>query len=294
MDSGQVTAPSQDSQDLTRIHDALRLSYDPRTANDTRQSALQFLNNLKARPEAPQHGFALASDARQEPFARHFGLSLLQSSINYHWEEHNEEQVETLRNWILSLAFDITQRDPAYFRNKIAYLWGEIAKRTWAGQWMSMDELLVSAWENHDTSRAIIYRELVLCVLETLSDDVCNREDPVASLRQEILGQALNEIIIPQNLYKRHVDSHDDQQDGESFHNVRATHDGWLARMCTFLSELRSSTGDSAVSSTLKILEALKPTVKWISLDAIVETGCIDSLFDTLTSNEVLVQTVFQ
>lgn len=280
----------QDKQELQNIQQALAISYDPRTANEARQSTLQYLNDLKRRPDAPQYGFAFASDASQPPHVRHFGLSLLEMSIKYRWDEHSDEQAATLQDWIISLARQMTPQDPLYLRNKIASLWIEVAKRTWADTWIDMDHLLVNLWDEVDQEKAMIYRVFVLHVLETLSDDICVREDPVAMLRQEKLGQALNEMMIPANLFQNHLETRQTVQE------VRFTREGWLSRMCEFLVSLvrmqTNNNNDLLRVCAVRTLEALKPTVTWISLQALIETKCVDCVLDTISTGNESVQTV--
>jgi len=282
---------SIDRSELQRIHDALAASYDPRTTKDQRQATLDYLTSLKIRPEAPKYGFELANDITQQPFARHFGLSLLETSIRYHWSDHNEEQVATLRNWVLTLAQNIQNSDPSYFRNKVASLWSDIAKREWAATWMDMDDNLVTLWETSDTNKVMVNRVLVLYILETLSEDLCVREETIAMLRQEELGQSLNEIIVPAALFQKHLETRGTAQE------VRSTKDGWLARMCEFLSSLAGSysTEDDMVSAcATRTLEALKPTLNWISLEAVIETNIVEHLFQTLAYGNESVQRVSQ
>jgi len=275
--------------ELQRIQDALAASYDPRTSNEARGQTLQYLNDLKNQPEAPKYGFTLASDLSQQPFTRHFGLSLLETSIRYRWNEHSEEQAQTLRQWIITLARNVRSQDPAYFRNKVASLWADIAKREWAESWIDMDEMLAGLWNTSDNDKIMVNRVLVLCILETLSIDICVREDTIAMLRQEELGQALNEIMIPQVLFQKHVDSRGKAQE------ARFTQDGWLSRTCAFLSSLAGSysvTNEMVTTCATTTLEALKPTLVWISLDAVLETNCVDCLFQTLAYGDESVQRV--
>ena len=275
--------------ELQRVHDALAASYDPRTSNEVRMQTLQYLNDLKHRPEAPKYGFTLASDISQQPFTRHFGLSLLEASIRYRWAEHNQEQAQTLRQWVINLARNVRSEDPAYFRNKVSSLWADIAKRVWPASWPDMDEMLSVLWETQDNDKVMVNRILVLCILETLSVDICVREDTVAMLRQEELGQALNEIVIPTDLFKRHVESRGNAQE------ARFTQDGWIFRMCQFLASLAgsySATSSMVSTCAMLTLEALKPTLTWVSLDAVLETDCVDCLFQTLAYGDENVQRV--
>ncbi|GAB7356132.1 hypothetical protein MBLNU459_g6730t1 [Dothideomycetes sp. NU459] len=277
-----------DGDGLPQIVLALEATYDPRTPNDTRRSALDYLDTAKRQPDAPQHGYSLALDKSQQPAVRHFGLSLLEYALRHRWEDYTQQQADTLRGWVLGLARDISQDDPLYFRNKVALLWIEVAKRSWGAEWTDMDELLVALWETPDDSKSLVYRQLVLYVLECLSEDICNREDPVAGLRQDVLGQALNEVMIPQGLYQDHLATRGNSQ------NLRCTQDGWLSRMCEFVTfcSARIAQGDeSLVAIVVKTLEALKPTVVWISFRALTEANCVDALYAILLTNSVSAQT---
>lgn len=278
-----------DGNSLSQIRQALEATYDARSTNEIRRAALDFLDTAKKRPDAPQHGYTLASDTSQQPAIRHFGLSLLEFALRYKWEHYGQSEAEALRGWILSLAQDVSKSDPQYFRNKVASLWVEIAKRCWAADWLDMDALLMALWETSEGSKQLVYRQMVLYILECLSEDICNREDPVAGLRQEVLGQALNEIVIPSALYRDHLASRGSSQD------VRHTQDGWLARMCAFLSQCSTVTsqGDQRVIvSSLKTLEALRPTVTWLSLRALTETQCVESLYKMLAVGDAALRTV--
>lgn len=278
-----------DGDRLSQIRHALEATYDARSTNDTRRAALEFLDTAKKQPDAPQHGYTLACDASQQPAIRHFGLSLLEFALRYKWEDYSQNEAETLRSWILSLAQDVTESDPQYFRNKVASLWVEVAKRCWAAEWVDMDALLVALWETTEDSKQLVYRQMVLYILECLSEDICNREDPVAGLRQDVLGQSLNEIVIPNRLYQDHLASRG------SSRNVRRTQDGWLSRMCAFLfqcSTLVAQGHQSVVVSSIKTLEALKPTVTWLSLRALTETHCLDALYKMLSAGDMTIQTV--
>jgi len=280
---------SHDMVEIQHVQDALTASYNPQASNDDRQTSLKYLTDLKSRPEAPKYGFTIASDLGQQPFARHFGLSLLETAIRYRWNEHDADEATTLRQWVIQLAQDIRPQDPPYFRNKVASLWAEVAKREWAASWMNMDELLVALWEVPDGDKLMVNRMLVLHILETLSVDICIREETVAMLRQEELGRSLNEIMIPPGILQAHLEDRGTAQE------VRCPGDGWLAKLCTFLSSLAGAftKADPTISTAaIMTLEALKPTVTWIRLNALLEPGCVECLFQTLAYGDTHVQRV--
>ncbi|KAG9873237.1 nuclear import and export protein Msn5, partial [Aureobasidium melanogenum] len=70
--------------------------------------------------------------------------------------------------------------------------------------------------------------------------------------------------------------------------------DGWLSRMCAFLFQCSTviQQGDQrVVVSATKTLEALRPTVTWLSLRALTETQCAQSLYKMLAAGDTTVKT---
>lgn len=288
----QPTAPSQ--QHLDSIRQALDATLNPRISNDVRQQALQHLEQLKAQPDAPQYGFTLADDWKQDNAVRYYGLQLLEYAVRYKWGDYGEAQTEMLRTWVKCLAGSLREReDPIFLRNKIAQLWVEVAKRCWGDEWMDMDAQLVSLWEKPMSEKGTANKVFVLYVLETLSEDIINNEDAVAGLRLDVLGASLNEIMIPQGLYEEHAKTRGDRRE------VRRGESGWLARVCAFFSDCvkqarlggQSDLVQSMALCAVKALNALRPTMSWISLKATVEVNCVDCLFLPYHTDDVELQT---
>lgn len=288
----QQSTPS--TQHLDHIRQALEATLNPRISNDVRQQALQHLEQLKTRPDAPQYGFTLANDWKQNDAVRYYGLQLLEYAVRYRWSEYGVAQTDQLRTWVKCLAGGLREREDALFlRNKIAQLWVELAKRCWGEEWMDMDGLLVNLWERPMSEKGMANKVFVLYVLETLSEDIINSEDAVAGLRLEVLGGALNEVMVPQGLYAEHAKTRGNRKE------VRCGEPGWMARVCDFFSacvkqarlggqpELVQSMSTCAV----KALNALRPTMSWISLKGAVETNCIDCLFLPFHTEDVALQT---
>ncbi|KAF4549714.1 Hypothetical protein D9617_20g027700 [Elsinoe fawcettii] len=280
---------SADSRDTyNRIEHALQVSYDPRTSVDVRQEALRFLEELMNDHEAPQHGFTLANNHSLPAHARHFGLSLLEIALIRKWDKYSTQEVETLRTWVVELARSIRPEDAGYIRNKVALLWGELAKRTWGDSWMDLDAMLLQLWGvSPSEPRFHCNKVFVLYVLESLSDDICVRENPVAMLRQEMLGHALNEVMIPPQLYRKYKENEDDGT------GVRQGDAGWLLQTCNLLRAIAGNQVglDAAIVTAVvkSALESLKPTMSWISFGALIETECIDCVYETLAyGNEAI------
>lgn len=291
--SGTQWQSSAATSQLDTISQALNASLDPRIDNAIRQQAFTFLEQVKTQPDAPNYGFTLADDLHQPDAVRHYGLQLLEHAVRYHWADYSEGQTEQLRTWVKRLAGGVRDEDEVFVRNKIGQLWAEIAKRSWGEEWMDMDAMLVALWDEPMEVKGFANKALVLYILETLSEDICNREDATAGLRLEVLGSALNEIIIPEGLYKQHLESRGNGQE------VRSGSEGWLARVCAFfgicVKQLRIAGGSGNMkglkSCAIKALNTLRPTVAWISLKAMLEVDCMEFLFLPFHIEDTVLQT---
>lgn len=280
--------------DLAGISNALQATLDPRTSNEIRQAALTYLEQVKTQPNAPNYGFNLASDWKQPEAVQYYGLQLLEYSIRYRWNDFQERHTQQIRQWVTSLAGAVREADALFIRNKIAQLWAEVAKRCWGEEWMDMDNLLVNLWETSSDGTGAANKLLVLYILEVLSEDICNSEDATAGLRLDVLGHAFNEIVIPEGLYREHISTRGTQ------HEVRCGDEGWFVRMCGFfascIKESRvhgaSPAKQTFIACAIKALNAMRPTMVWISLKAVAEANCIDCLFLAFHTDEVLLQTV--
>ncbi len=229
----EVTNPVNSSTTLLpRIHEALDIVHGPYSSNASRREASLFLDDIKNNAEAPYHGFTLALDKSQQPVVRHYALSLLEHAIKHKWVEYSEAQGTALREWVLQLSQSVSLDDPLYLRNKTAQLWVEIAKRSWAAEWLDMDELLVQLWE---VPGSVVHKEFVLFVLETLSEEVFNGEDTVAVLREGALSKACVEIFTPAIVL---AEAFPNRQAGTP---VRYGEEGWLVRMGELLNRCLDS-----------------------------------------------------
>ncbi|KAG0647223.1 hypothetical protein D0Z07_7030 [Hyphodiscus hymeniophilus] len=269
---------------LPRIQEALELVHSPYSSNESRQQASLFLEEVKANDEAPYHGFTLASDKNQQPVVRHYALSLLEHAIKQKWGEYSQEQAAALREWVLQLSQNIASEDPLYLRNKTAQLWVEIAKRSWGGDWLDMDELLVRLWE---LPGSVVHKEFVLFVLETLSDEIFNGEDTVAALREGALSKACVEIFTPAIVL---AEAFPNRQVGTA---VRFGEEGWLVRMGELLSQcLGTDTIQSKEHQTcaVKTLAVYKSVMPWAIPRAISSASCVQHMCTSLAASSVAIQ----
>ena len=258
-----------------QIVQALHLIHNPQSSNEHRFEALKYLEEVKSADSAPYNGYLFAADKQQPAVVRHFGLSLLEEAIRHRWLDYSGDQSVAVRDWVLKLAQAVEKEDPIFIRNKIAQLWVEVAKRSWALDWMDMDQLLVELWSG-SAARKI----LVLEVLETLSENSFGKEDTMTALRGTELSKACVEIFAPAHVMVEHFPKRDTSV------NVRYGSEGWIARVSDFLSwcNEQNQNDEDVQLCALKALATLKSVVSWAILSALASTQCIPRICQALTS----------
>ncbi|KAI1082629.1 ARM repeat-containing protein [Whalleya microplaca] len=269
---------------LPKIHEALEVVYNPYSPNDARKEAQIFLEEVKHTQEAPSHGFRLASDQSQPPVVRHYALSLLEHAIKHKWADYSESQAATLRHCVLELSQNVSRDDPPYLRNKIALLWVEVAKRSWVGTWMDMDSLLVQLWQMPDS---VVHKELVLSILEMLSEDIFNGEDTVVSVREGVLSKASVEIYTPAAVL---AETFPNRQAGPE---VRCGDEGWLGRVTGLLRQCLSGDvqhNEELRNCAVRALAVIYSLMPWVIPNAVSATGCVPVLCEGLRASHVEVQ----
>lgn len=266
-----------------QIRTALEVIHDVRSSNKLRQEASEYLEKVKLDDEAPHHGYTIAADQSQPAVIRHFGLSLLDYAVRHRWNQYTVEQNTLLQDWELDLARNLTEQDPSYIRNKIASIWVDIAKRSWALDWMNMDECLVGLWKGPLASK-----ELVLAILETLSEDVWGHEDPIAGLRSTELSKACLDIFTPMTVLLSLYPSR------EKNINVRYGEEGWLSRMGDLLEWCISQEGDDEArqACAVKIMITLRSAIGWAIPQSLSTTRITSRLCQALQSSSLPIQLV--
>ncbi|KAL4879609.1 armadillo-type protein [Aspergillus karnatakaensis] len=263
---------------------ALELIHNPSSTNELRREALQFVESQKGSPSAARNGFQLASRRQNDALVRYFGLTLLDHVLR-HTSFTATVEILGLRDIVLKLAESIQPDDPVYIRNKIPQLWAEVAKRSWGLDWLDMDERLVQFW-----NASLVHKELVLSVLETLSEDIFYREDTVSSLRGTDLNRSLIEICTPLVVFEESNPKRDNHVE------IRCGEEGWLARICAFLQDCIGNLEHSkqAKDAALKALANLKSVLLWSIPKAILISGCVQSIARafTCTDEQVLLAAV--
>ncbi|GME51099.1 ARM repeat-containing protein [Neofusicoccum parvum] len=276
-------AQEQSPADFSRMLEALEAIFDPRSSNSTRQDASAYLEQVKQHRDAPAYGFQLALDQSHPVHLRYYGLTVLEYSIKYGWEDFSAEQAQAMREWVIQLADGASQQGPVYVRNKIGQLWAEVAKRSWGTEWMDMDEQLVRLWAS-----SLEHQGLVLYILETLAEDVFNREDPVASLRGNELGKACVSIFTPIAVIHDELPGRDPNLD------VRYGDEGWVKRVCELLDWCLANNAEkdeNVCQIAVKALNTLRAAMPWLIPKAIVATESVNHIGRALSVPVVPLQT---
>ena len=261
----------------TEILKALEVIHNPATPNDIRKQASDFLEQVKGSQNAFEHGLSVSSQDVQQPLVRHFGLSLLEHVIRHRSHEFDDAQSSQIRSVIIDLGKNITPNDPLFVRNKIAELWIELAKRSWALDWYDLDQVLCDFW-----TQGNVYKEFVLTILENLSEDMFAREDPTAILRGRDLNAALVEIFTSKSNFAGGI------KIGNVTHHMRYGDDGWLSRISRYLeSYLSEDNSDPGAKATaVKALGTLKSAFSWVMSIGIVTAGCLSVTCNCLTRSD--------
>jgi exportin-5 len=252
---------------------ALELIHSPSSTNALRREALTFVESQKESSSAARNGFLLASRVDNAPLVRYFGLTLLDHVLRHTSFTTSHD----LKDLVLKLAESIRPEDPVYIRNKIPQLWAEIAKRSWGLEWMDMDTTLAQFW-----SAGLVHKELVLSVLETLSEDIFAREDTVSSLRGTELNRALIEIFTPLSVFQDTYPRRDQHV------ALRCDPEGWLSRTCQFLGDCVEYVQNSkqAKDAALKALATLRSVLAWSIPKAVLSSNCVPSIMRALTCQD--------
>ena len=276
------TGKSSDAPEVEKIFHALELIHNPSSSNDIRQNASHYLENIKADDNAPYIGHQLLSNNSLPPTARYYGASLLKHSIQHRWMQNSEEQNRDIKQWIVSLSQQLQDRDPQFVCNKIAELWVDVAKRSWAISWMNMDDDLVDLW-----NRSTLHKAYVLVILEALSEDIFGNEDPAAGVRGTDLNKACVEIFTSEQTLRESFPHR------ETNPRLRSGQQGWLVRSCELLDDcMKESSHHEARNLIGKTLGLLKSLMLWMNPKAISTSDATKYLMQCLKVSFASIQTV--
>ncbi|KAJ9655638.1 karyopherin [Neophaeococcomyces mojaviensis] len=271
--NGYTGSSSIANLDVSTIIQALEVVHNSASNNDNRRQASSYLEDLKQQSGIAEAGYTLASDTSQQPLVRHYGLSLLEHIVKHQSFALNEQSSAGLRQLVLQLSLTLENTPQPFIRNKIAALWVELTKRSWALDWFDLDEALQQLWTKSD-----IGKEFVLTVLENLSEDVFVREDSTAVLRDKDLNNAVVEIFTPSANYAGGL-----KIGGQRYH-LRRGEEGWTSRIVALLNQcLQQGSKDKTVSRLcVAVLGTLRSVFTWIMTPAIVGANAMMAVCDAL------------
>ena len=253
---------------------ALEIIQNPLTENDVRLNAYKYLEQLKDKPETLHLAYRLAVDPHQPPIVRHFALGLLEDVIRHHWHSFNDTEGENVRRCVIDLGDKISPSDAPFIRNKIAQLWVEVAKRSWALEWFDFDWQLFVFW-----SEGPLKKEMVMVILENLSEDLFSRDDSAAVLRSRDLGSALVNIFTSKSDHSGNI------RVGDITHQIRAQDTGWLVRLNNLVSETLAlpTINPDQHRLLMHALSTLRSILIWIMTPAVINSSTLPTICQCLT-----------
>ncbi|KAJ9105708.1 hypothetical protein QFC19_003483 [Naganishia cerealis] len=295
-----------DTSGVSQIVAALDVVYDPKTPNSQRREAQVFLELVKTNDEAPYWGYQLAlPENTHTSVVRHYGLSLLQYWITKRFQVLDTDKTLAIRGWVVELSHKIADNEAHYMKEKLAYLWVSVAKRTWGSflikladdsvpetksdpavieGWGSMDADLWSLW-----NRSISCRDLSLVIVRTLFEDIYLLDDPVASKRTAILNQLCVLITTPDTVLNQ-IYEH-----STPLSLCKASADGWFITWSKLLVQtLLLNNLDSIECQTYvpKILATFKTCLHWIQPSVLREENIMNTLINILELPDVSLKTL--
>lgn len=276
--NGHAVSNTNGNLDLPTVIEALQVVHNPASKNDHRREATAYLEEIKTKDGVVDIGFDLANDKTQQPIVRYFGLDILENVIKRQAFALNEQSSAALRQMILRLSLTLSDTPQHFIRNKIAALWVELAKRSWALDWFDLDETLQQLWEQSNIGKEFVFR-----VLENLSEDVFAREDPTAVLRDRDLNNAVVEIFSSSANYDGGL------KIGDNKYHMRKGEEGWTIRISTFLQQLLQQRNLNEESQRLceAALNTLRSVFSWIMSPAIVSASAMSVVCEAMTRPEV-------
>lgn len=267
---------------------ALETVYNPRSSNAERSVAQMLLDSAKTDPQAPFFGHQLALPQQKDFIVRHFGLNLMLHSMTANFKNWDAPKQLAVKTWIIDLATKVQSDDPHYIKEKIAFLWVELAKRCWGHglvmaiqqnqesmtqdqleiSWASMDSNLWELWNHNDISR-----NLAMIIQRTLYEDIYLLEDSISIKRKPILNTLCSETVLSLEIIQQTFKPCD------LYRLYAGSNKGWLLTWQESLSLALNQHDDQTI---IKLLEIIKIVVYWIFPLAIKKSNIINEIFQCL------------
>lgn len=274
-----------DSNGGAQVIAALEVIYSPKSTNEQRLQSQQFLDNVKMQEEAPLWGYEIALNNSTNFIVKHFGLGLLTHAIKNHWTGYDAQRRIALRKWIMELNYMVTDQDPRYIKEKLAYLWVEVAKRSWGEALKGgepSDELLLESWVDMDNNLWELWninqasRELTLIIFRILFEDVFLLDDMIVLKRMTIIQPLCVMIVCPMDVFASKY------KFTEKWTLFRANNDGWFK---IWISELDNALSENNSEYVVRLLETLKTCLNWPLSEVIFRNDVISTLLRCFLSD---------
>jgi len=281
-----------DSDGVNRIISALELVHSPKTSNSDRQEAQSFLEQVKKQEQSPFWGYELALPT-QSAIVRHFGLTLLQNSINREWTNYDQEKKLAIRSWIIDLSMKLLAEDPHFLREKLAFLWVAVAKRCWGSflikhkDTLASSQDLVEGWAAMDNDLLELFkasphtRELSLIIFRTLFEDIYILDDPITSKRSAMLNSLCTNCLLPSAMLSAIY------EDNVNLQKSKATKEGWFL---IWKELLMDSIRNGDERTIIKTLETLKTCLNWPYSTILTEAQILKTFLDTILVSNIRIK----
>ncbi|CCE64360.1 hypothetical protein TPHA_0H01540 [Tetrapisispora phaffii CBS 4417] len=288
-----------DSSGASQVISALELIYEPKSTNEQRLEAQKFLDQVKLQDESPYWGYDIAINNQDNHILKYFGLNMINDSIQHKWISYDDAKKNTVRQWIIELNLKISDKDPRYIKEKLAFLWVEVAKRVWGevlkdntpssddfiNSWVDMDSSLNELWNIGNSSR-----ELTLIIFRILFEDVFLLDDLIVLKRMTIIQPLCVMIVCPMDVFSKRY------KFNENWKLFKFNENGWFSVWANELYNtldmmqntnhvLNDNYNDQNANYVIRLLETLKTCLNWPLSDVIIRTNILDILLKCFLSN---------
>ena len=274
-----------DSNGGTQVITALEVIYSPKSTNDQRLESQKFLDNVKLQEESPLWGYEIAINNSSNFIVKHFGLGLLSNALKKYWDNYDTQRRIALRKWIMELNYRVTDQDPRYIKEKLAFLWVEVAKRCWGEalrggvppehlleeSWVDMDNNLSELWNINQAAR-----EVTLIIFRILFEDVFLLDDMIVLKRMTVVQPLCVMIVCPSDVFAAKY------KFNEKWALFRANEEGWFK---IWIDELDRALNDDNQEYVVRLLETLKTCLNWPLSEVVIRNNVIQTLLSCLFSN---------
>ncbi|KAM3162465.1 Importin N-terminal domain-containing protein [Lachancea thermotolerans] len=274
-----------DENGASQVVGALEAIYSPKSDNARRLEAQKFLDEVKMHEESPLWGYEIALNNPGNSILKHYGLGLLAFAIKRRWADYDQNRRIALRKWVVELNYRVQESDPRYIKEKLAFLWVEVAKCVWGEalkdddptdqqleeSWVGMDNDLSALWQLSEASR-----ELTLIIFRTLFEDVFLVEDLTVLKRISVIQPLCVMVISPMDVFTARYRFTD------KWTLFKSNGNGWFEH---WVSELRAALTVGNSVYVVRLLETLKTCLNWPLSEIMIRNDVCGLLLECLLSN---------